>query len=222
MTEPPALMAVPDEEVSGLWLWQGAPPDQQNAPPDQQKRQTVSRRGARWLSIGAAFIVAALSALAAFVLIVPRLREPATPTASSPATVAIVTPTSPLPTVNTSSSPPSAVDTPVSLPATVDTRAATAAVVGPPASAPASAATPDGVLAEPPARDRAVEPAPSRSSAPARRGMSSQGSRPVAVKPEVTRHHNDQRFAKKTGTSLTDLLATPAFQNGTLRPVPGH
>ena len=212
MTEPPALMAVPDEEVSGLWLWQGAPPDQQNAPPDQQKRQTVSRRGARWLSIGAAFIVAALSTLAAFVLIVPRLRE----------TAAIVTPTPPLPTVNTPSSPPPAVDTPVSLPATIDTRAATAAVVGPPASAPASAATPDGVLAEPSARDRAVEPAPSRPSAPARRGMSSQGSRPVAVKPEVTRHHNDQRFAKKTGTSLTDLLATPAFQNGTLRPVPGH
>ena len=214
MTEPPALMAVPDEDVSGLWLWHGAPPG-------EQKRQRVSRRGARWLSIGAAFIVAALSALAAFVLIVPRLREPATPTASSPATVAIVTPTSPLPTVNTPSSPPPAVDTPVSLPATIDTRAATAAVAGP-ASAPASAATPDGVLAEPPARDRAVEPAPSRPSAPARRGMSSEGSRPVAVKPEVTRHHNDQRSVKKTGTSLTELLATPAFQNGTLRPVPGH
>lgn len=210
MTEPPALMAVPDEQVSGLWLWHGAPPD-------EQKRQRGSRRGARWLSIGAAFILAPLSALTAFVLIVPGLPEPASP----PVTVAIVTSTSPLPTVNTLSSPPPAVDTPASLPATIDTRAATAAVAGPPVSALASAATPAEVPAEPPVRDRAVEPAPSRPSAPARRGVSSQRLRPVARKPEVIRHHDDQRFAK-TGTSLTELLATPAFQNGTLRPVPGH
>jgi hypothetical protein len=73
MTEPPALMSVPEEGVSGLWLWQGAPPDQQNAPPNQKKGQRVPRRGALWLSIGAPLIVAALSTLAAFVLIVPRL-----------------------------------------------------------------------------------------------------------------------------------------------------
>ena len=68
MTEPPALMSVPDEGVSGLWLWQGAPPD-------QQKGQRIPRRGALWLSIGAPLIVAALSTLAAFVLIVPRLPD---------------------------------------------------------------------------------------------------------------------------------------------------
>ena len=126
MTEPPALMTMPDEGVSGLWLWQGAPLDQQNAPPDQQKRQWVPRRGTLWLSIGAALIVAALSTLAVFVLIVPGLPQPATPSASSPATAAIDTPISPLPTVDTPSSPPVA-DTPAPPPATVDTPASTAA-----------------------------------------------------------------------------------------------
>ena len=222
MTEPPALMTVPDEGDSGLWLWHGAPTDQQNAAPGEQKLQRVSRRGAHWLGIGAAFIVAALSALGAFVSIMPRLREPAAPAASSPATVAIVTPIPSLPTVNTPSSPPPMVDTPASLPATIDTRAATTAVAGPAASAPASPPAPAGVLAEPPPHDRAVEPAPSRPSAAARRRVSSQGSRRVVVKPEVIWHHNSQRFSKKTGTSLADQLASPAFQNGTLRPVPDH
>ena len=214
MTEPPALMSVPDEGVSGLWLWQGAPPDQQNAPPDQQNRQRVPRRGALWLSIGAPLIVAALSTLAAFVLIVPRLPEPATPTpsASSPAMAAIDTP----------SSAPLVADTPASSPATVDTPAAGAAGASTPALAPASVGSPGGVLAEPTARDQAAEPEPSRASAPAPRGVSSQGSRPVALKPGVVRRRDEQRFARKTGRSLADLHATPAFQNGTLRPVPDH
>jgi hypothetical protein len=211
MTEPPALMSVPDEGVSGLWLWQGAPPDQQNAPPDQQKRERVRRRGALWLRIGAPLIVAALSTLAAFVLIVPRLPEPATPSASSPATAAIDTP----------SSPPLVADTPASPPATVDTPAAGATGASTPALAPASVGTPGG-MAEPTARDQAAEPAPSRASASAPRGMSSQISRPVAVKPGVVRHRNEQRFARQTGRSLADLHSTPAFQNGTLRPVPDH
>jgi cytoskeletal protein RodZ len=205
-TEPPALMTMPDEGVSGLWLWQGAPLDEQNAPPDQQKRQWVPRRGTLWLSIGAALIVAALSTLAAFVLIVPRLPQPATPSASSPATAAIDTPISPLPTVDTPSSPPVA-DTPAPPPATVDTPASTAAGASAPALAPASVGTPAGMPAEPTARDRAAEPAPSRASPPAPWGVSSQGSRPVA---------------KKAGRSLADLHPTPAFQNGTLRPVPDH
>jgi hypothetical protein len=215
MTEPPALMTVPDEGVSGLWLWQGAPPD-------QQKRQKVPRRGALWLSIGAALIVAALSTLAAFFLIVQRLPQPATPSASSPATAAIDTPISPLPTVSTPSSPPPVVDTPASPPATVDTPASTAAGASTPALAPASVGTPAGMLAEPTARDRAAEPTPSRASAPAPSGVSSQGSRRVAVKPGVVSHRDEQRFAKKTRRSLADLHGTSAFQNGTLRPVPDH
>jgi hypothetical protein len=205
MTEPPALMTVPDERVSGLWLWQGAPPDQQSRPSDQQKRQRIPRRGAFWLSIGASLIVAALSIPAAFVLIVPRLPQPATPSASSPAIAAIDTPISPLPTVDTPSPPPPVADTPASPPATVDTPASTAAGASTPALAPASVGTPAGMPAEPTARDRAAEPAPSRASAPAPRGESSQRSRPVA---------------KKAGRSLADLHSTPAFQNGTLRPVP--
>ena len=205
MTEPTALTSVPEEGVSGLWLWQGAPPN-------QQKRQRVPRRGALWLSIGAPLIVAALSTLAAFVLIVPRLPEPATPSASSRVTVAIGTP----------SSPPLVADTPASPPATVDTSASRAAEASTPALAPASVGTPGGMLAEPTTRDQAAEPAPSRASAPAPRGVSSQGSRPVAVKPGVVRHRDEQRFARKTGRSLADLHATPAFQNGTLRPVPDH
>jgi hypothetical protein len=208
MTEPPALMSAPDEGVSGLWLWQGAPPDQQNAPPDQQNRRRVPRPGALWLSIGAPLIVAALSTLAAFVLIVPRFPEPATPSASSPVTAAIDTP----------SSPPLVADTPAS----VDTPASRAAGASTPALAPASVGTPGGVLAEPTARDQAAEPAPSRASAPAPQGVSSQGSRPVALKPGVVRHRDEQRFARKTGRSLANLHATPAFQNGTLRPVPDH
>ena len=208
MTEPPALMSVPDEGVSGLWLWQGAPPD-------QQKGQRIPRRGALWLSIGAPLIVAALSTLAAFVLIVPRLPEPATPLASSPAMAAIDTP----------SSPPLVADTRASPPATVDTPVAGAAGASTPALAPlapASVGTPGGMLAEPTARDQAAEPAPSRASTSAPRGVSSQRSRPVAVKPGVVRRRDEQRFARKTGRSLADLHATPAFQNGTLRPVPDH
>jgi hypothetical protein len=215
MTEPPALMSVPDEGVSGLWLWQGAPPEQQNAPPNQQKGQRIPRRGALWLSIGAPLIVAALSTLAAFVLIVPRLPETATPSASSPAMAAI----------DTLSSAPLVADTPASPPATVDTPAAGAAGASTPALAPlapASVGTPGGMLGEPIARDQAAEPAPSRASASAPRGVSSQGSRPVAVRPAVVRRRDEQRFARKTGRSLADLHATPAFQNGTLRPVPDH
>ena len=105
MTEPPALRVVPDEEVSGLWLWHGAPPD-------QQQRQRVSRRGVRrlsrgtlWVRIGAALIVAGLSALAASVLIAARLTEPAGPWASSPATAAIATSTSLPPAADTPASP---------------------------------------------------------------------------------------------------------------------
>jgi hypothetical protein len=213
MTEPPALISVRDEGVSGLWLWQGAPPDQQNAP-NQQKGQRVPRRGALWLSIGAPLIVAALSTLAAFVLIVPRLPEPAVPPASSPAMAAIDTPSSPL-----------VADTPASPPATVDTPAAGAAGASTPALAPLAAAsvgTPGGMLAEPTARDQAAAPAPSRASASAPRGVSSQGSRPVATKPGAVSHRDEQRFARKPGRSLADLQATPAFQNGTLRPVPDH
>ena len=215
MTEPPALMSVPDEGVSGLWLWQGAPPDQQNATPNQQKGQRIPRRGALWLSIGAPLIVAALSTLAAFVLIVPRLPETAIPSASSPAMAAI----------DTLSSAPLVADTPASPPATVDTPVAGAAGASTPALAPlapASVGTPGGMLAEPTARDQAAEPAPSRASASAPRGVSSQGSRPVAVRPAVVRRRDEQRFARKTGRSLADLHATPAFQNGTLRPVPDH
>ena len=166
MTEPPALRVVPDEEVSGLWLWHGAPPD-------QQQRQRVSRRGVRrlsrgtlWVRIGAALIVAGLSALAASVLIAARLTEPAGPWASSPATAAIATSTS--------------------LPPAADTPASPAAVAAAPQS------------------------------------VSAQESHPVAVKPGVVWRHRDPRFAKQTGTSLTDLLATPAFRNGTLRPVLDH
>src|SRR6516164_2448955 len=121
MTEPPASMSVPDEGVSGLWLWQGVPPD-------QQKGQRVPRRGALWLSIGAPLIVAALSTLAAFVLIVPRFPESATPSASSPVTAAIDTP----------GSPPRVADTPASPPATADTPASRAAGASTPALAPAS------------------------------------------------------------------------------------
>jgi hypothetical protein len=222
MTEPPALITVPDEGVSGLWLWQGAPPDQQNAPPDQQKRQWVPRRGALWLSIGAPLVVAALSTLAAFVLIVPRLPQPATPSASSPVTAAIDTPISPPPTVNTPSSPPPVVDTPASPPATVDTPASAGPGASTPSLAPASVGTTAGIVAEPTALDRAAELAPSRASAHAPRGVSSQGSRPVAVKPGVVWHRDERRLAKKTGRSLADLHATPAFQNGTLRPVLDH
>jgi len=170
MTEPPALKVVSDEEVSGLWLWHGAPPD-------QQPRQSVPRQGVRRLSIGSALIVAALPALAALVLIAPRLTEPAGPSALSPATAAIDTPPSPPPAVETPTSPPS--------PA-IDTPASTAAV----------AAAPQGV--------------------------SSQEPHPVAAKPGVVRHHRSSRSAKPIGASLTDLLATPAFRDGTLRPVLDH
>ena len=204
MTEPPALRAVPDEEVSGLWLWHGASPG-------QQQRQRVLRRRVRRLSIGAALIVAALSALAALVLIVPRLTEPAEPSALSPATVAIHTPTS----------PPPVVDTPASPRDTVDPQASTVAVAGTPTSPPTSAGTPAEISAKPPARDRA-EPVLSRASAPAPGGVLSQESHRAAVKPGVVWHHRDPRFAKQTGTSLSDLLATPAFRNGTLRPVLDH
>jgi glucose/sorbosone dehydrogenase len=201
MTEPPALRVVPDEEVSGLWLWHGAPPD-------QQQRQRVPRRGVRRLSSAAALIVATLSALATFVLIVPRLTEPAGTSASSAATVAIATPT-----------PPPAVDTPTSPPSpAADTPASKAAGAGTDASPPASAGTPARMPAEPPARDRAG-PALSRAFAAAPRGVSSQESHPVVAKPGVVRHHRDPRFARQTGTSLSDLLATPAFRDGTLRPV---
>jgi len=204
MTEPPALRAVPDEEVSGLWLWHGASPG-------QQQRQRVPRRGVRRLSIGAALIVAALSALAALVSIVPRLTEPAASLALSPATVAIDTPTS----------PPPVVDAPASPRDTVDPQASTVAVAGTPTSPPTSAGTPAEISAKPPARDRA-EPVLSRASAPAPGGVLSQDSHRATVKPGVVWHHRDPRSAKQTGTSLTDLLATPAFRNGTLRPVLDH
>ena len=207
IVEPPALRVAPDEEASGLWLWHGAPPD-------QQQRQKVPRRGVRRLSIGAAVVVPALSALAGLVLIVPRLTEPAGPSASSPATVAIARPP---PVVETPTSSPPAIDTPATPRATIDPAASPAAVAGTPTSAPASAGPPAGVPAEPPARERA-EPAPSRASAPAPRRVSSRGSRPVAAKPGVVWHHD----SKQTGTSLTDLLATPAFRDGTLRPVQDH
>ena len=217
IVEPPALRVAPDEEASGLWLWHGAPPD-------QQQRQKVPRRGVRRLSIGAAVVVPALSALAGLVLIVPRLTEPAGPSASSPATVAIArpppvveTPTSPPPVVETPTSSPPAIDTPATPRATVDPPASPAAVAGTATSPPISAGTPAGAPAEPPARERA-EPAPSRASAPAPRRVSSRGSRPVAAKPGVVWHHD----SKQTGTSLTDLLATPAFRDGTLRPVQDH
>ena len=204
MTEPSALRVVPDEEVSGLWLWHGAPPD-------RQPRQRVPRRGARRLSVGGGvLIVAALSAIAAFVLIEPRLPEPTTFSGSS--AVAIATPTS----------LPPAVDAPASPRAAVDRLTSPAAVAGAAASAPASAGTPTGMPAEPPALDRAAEGAPLRASAPATQGVSSQVSHPVAPKPAVVRRHRDPRVARQTGTSLTDLLATPAFRDGTLRPVQDH
>ena len=211
MTEPPALRVVPDEEVSGLWLWHGAPPD-------QQQWQRVARRDGRRLSrgtlrvsIGAALFVAALSALAAMVLITPRLTEPAGRSASSPATAAIATPPLPPPAADTPAAPRAAVGPPVS----------TGAVAGASPSPPSSAGTPAEIPAAPPTRDRA-EPALSRASAPAPRGVSSQESHPVAAKPGVVWHHRDPRSAKQTGTSLSDLLATPAFRNGTLRPVVDH
>src|SRR5215472_2702750 len=142
MTEPPALRIVPDKEVSGLWLWHGAPPD-------RQPRQRAPRRGARRLSVGGGVLfVAALSAIAAFVLIGPRLSEPATSSGSS--AVAIATP----------ASLPPAVDAPASPQAAVDPLTSPAPVAGTAASAPASAGTPGGMPAEPPARDRAAESAP--------------------------------------------------------------
>jgi len=211
MTEPPALRIVPDDEVSGLWLWHGAPPD-------QQQRQRVARRDGRRLSrstlrvsIGAALVVAALSMLAAVVLIVPRLTEPAGRSASSPATAAIATPLLPPPAADTSAAPRAAVD-PLASPG---------AVAGASTSPPTSIGTAAETSAEPPVRDRA-EPALSLASAPAPRGVSSRESHPAAVKPGVVWHHRDPRSAKQTGTSLSDLLATPAFRNGTLRPVVDH
>lgn len=215
MTEPPALMTVPDEGVSGLWLWHGAPPD-------QQKRQTVSRRGARWLSIGAAVTVVALSTLAALVLIVARLSDPAARWASSPPTVAIDIPTSPPPTVYAPSSQLPALDTPASPPATINTPELTAPAADTSISPSPSAATAAGIFTGSPAPDQATQSAASRASGPAPPGLPPQGSRHAAVKPGMDGRHNDPRFAKKTGTSLTDLLATPAFRRGTLRPVLDH
>jgi hypothetical protein len=215
MTEPPALITAPDEGVSGLWLWHGAPPD-------QQKHQAVARRAALWPSIGAAVIVVALSALAVFVLIVPRYSEPAAHSALSPPTVAIDTPTSPPPPVDTPSSQPPAIDTPASPPAATNTPESNAAVADRAASAPASVATPAGILNGPPASDQAAQPPASRAPIPAPRGSSSQGSRSAAAKPGMDGRHNYPRVAKKAEPSLTDLLATPAFRNGTLRPGLDH
>src|SRR5262245_419925 len=150
MTEPPALMTVPDEEASGLWLWHGAPPDQQN-------RQKARRRNPFWLSISAALITA-LSTVAVLVLIATQLPEPATPSASSPMTVAIEGPPSPPPAVDTppSVAPTPGVSTPASHPATVDTPPSTTAGAGLTALAPDLLGTPAWTPAEP-AGDRAAE-----------------------------------------------------------------
>src|SRR5262249_23185255 len=111
--------------------------------------------------------------------------------------------------------------TPASPPAATITPESTAVVADPPATAPVSAVTPAGVVSGSPARDRAAQLAASRAPVSAPRGLS-QGSRPAAAKSGMDGRHNYPRVPKKAGTSLTDLLATPAFRNGTLHPGVDH
>jgi hypothetical protein len=162
LTELPALKVVDDQEVSGLWLWHGAPPG-------ENERQKAYRPPTRWLSIAGALIVAALSGLAGFVLTLPKPPEPAKPVASS------------------------------SAPASID----------PPPTVPVEAA---------PKRDPAAEM--TRAPDLAAPAMLGRATAPVAVTPPIVSHdRHHQRFGKRTGSALTQLLMTPAFRNGTLRPI---
>ena len=160
LTEP--LKGIDDQEMSGLWLWHGAPPG-------ETQRQKAYRRPTRWLRIAGALIVAALSGLAGFALTLPKPPEPAEPTLSSPPAASI----DPPPTVRVEPSPSHDL-------AAEMTRA------------------PD--LAAPAMWERATAP--------------------VAVRPPIVSHdRHHQRFGKRPASVLTQLFMTPAFRNGTLRPI---
>lgn len=162
LTELPALKVVDDQEVSGLWLWHGAPPG-------ENERQKAYRPPIRWLRITGALIVVALSGLAGFVLTLPKPPEPTESVASSPA--------------------PASIDPPPTVPV------------------------------EPtPKRDPAAEM--TRAPDLAAPAMSARATAPVAVRPPIVSHdRHHQRFGKRAGSALTELLMTPAFRNGTLRPI---
>jgi hypothetical protein len=202
MTEPPALMTAPDEQVSGLWLWHGAPPDK------SKERKTPARRPL-WLGIAAVLLVGALAPLAGSMLSSPRPPEPAKPAASSPV--------SPLSDFQGSAAAPA-----------VQRRDPTAEETQSRASPPAvqhrdPTAEETQSRASPPAaqrRDPTAEEMQSRAAAPAAPPISSKVSRPVSVGRSVVQRDHHQR--KRTKAPLAQLFGSPAFRNGTLRPIPEH
>src|SRR5215469_7747737 len=92
LTEP--LKVINDQQVSGLWLWHGAPPG-------ETERQKANRPPTRWLRIASALIVAALLGLAGFALTLPKPPEPAKPIPAPPPPASIYAP----PTVRVEPSP---------------------------------------------------------------------------------------------------------------------
>ena len=194
MTEPPALMTAPDEQVSGLWLWHGAPPAK------SKERKTHARRPP-WLGIAGVLLVGALAPIAGFMLSSPRHPEPAKPAASSPV--------SPLSGSQSSAAAPA-----------VQRRDPTAEETQSRASAPAVQHH-DPTAEETQSRASATaEETQSRASAPAAPPVSSKVSRPVSVGRSVVQRDHHQR--KRTKAPLAQLFGSPAFRNGTLRPIPEH